>query len=147
MIRSNRHNIEEIIANALRTLKWQIVEEFCCLDSEGSNRRVDILVYNEQTRCGLLIDPTIRFENSDDQASEVHDEKKRIYEPCVSDIKLKCKLKDVIGLLIGARGTLPKFFHDFCNRFKLTSIMDDVALEAVRGSYKILQNHFYDPHK
>lgn len=54
----------------------------------------------------------------------------------MNDLKLKYKLKDleVMGILIGARGTLPKIFHDFCKKFKITSIMDDVAIKAIRGS-------------
>ena len=87
-----------------------------------------------------------RFDESQPEA--VNDEKQRLYEPCIPDIQFKCKLKklEVIGLLLGARGTIPKFFVDFCKQFKINnSVIEDIVIESVGGSSKILHNHTDDP--
>lgn len=64
----------------------------------------------------LFIDPTIRFESSDDQTSEVNEEKKRIYER-VNASRSKWNLNGlkVISILIGARSrysTKRNFFNN-----------------------------------
>lgn len=151
LLRHNRHNrMVRILANALREKKWQVLEEFQCLSSNGSIRRVDIIAYDEQSRNGYIIDPTVRYENDVNQETEVNEEKKRIYEPCVADIQAKVKLKniEVIGLFIGARGTITTHLKDFCTKFKIpNSIVEEIAIEAVRGSCRIYNNHIYDPTK
>ncbi|KAJ4440267.1 hypothetical protein ANN_08406, partial [Periplaneta americana] len=58
----------------------------------GSTRRVDILAYNANTKQGIIVDPTIRFEVECHQSAEVHLEKKSIYEPTVNYFKLKYAL-------------------------------------------------------
>lgn len=145
LLRHVRHNkMVTIMAKTLRESKWKIVEEFACLSDNGSSRRVDIIAYNEDTRNGYILDPTVRYENGLLQPQEVDEEKKRIYEPCILDIQKKLKLKklEVIGLFIGARGTISTFFIDFCKQFKIqNSIIEEIAVEAIRGSCKIYNNH------
>ncbi|KAJ4452120.1 hypothetical protein ANN_03637 [Periplaneta americana] len=58
----------------------------------GSTRRVDILAYNADTKQGIIVDPTIRFEVECHQLVEVHFEKKSIYEPTINYFKLKYAL-------------------------------------------------------
>ncbi|KAJ4435843.1 hypothetical protein ANN_18462 [Periplaneta americana] len=97
----------------------------------GSTRRVDILAYNADTKKGIIVDPTIRFEVGCHQSAEVHLEKKSIYEPTVNYFKLKYALihAEVFGLLIGARGTIPAFFEEFRRQFALpTSLRDDIVI-------------------
>ncbi|KAJ4446821.1 hypothetical protein ANN_13519 [Periplaneta americana] len=55
---------------------------------------------------------TDRFETHADQPHEVDSEKKRISEPSIPFYKDKYSLSyiDVIGLMVGARGTIPSFF-------------------------------------
>ena len=56
------------------------------------------------------MDPTIRYEGNDTQATELDEEKRNIYEPCVPDLMLKYRIASfdikVIGLYIGARGAV-----------------------------------------
>ncbi|KAJ4429741.1 hypothetical protein ANN_21945 [Periplaneta americana] len=101
--------------NSLRNKGWIVEEEISCLAENGSTRRVDILAYNADTKQGIIVDPTIRFEVECHQSAEVHLEKKSIYEPTVNYFKLKYGLihVEVFGLLIGARGTIPAFFEEF----------------------------------
>lgn len=151
LLRHNRHNkMVNNLATSLRENKWKVIVEFPCLSQDGSNRRVDIIAYDEESRNGFIIDPTVRYESDLLQPQNVNEEKQRIYEPCILDIQQRCKLKklEVIGLFIGARGTISTFFKDFCKRFKIpNSIIEEVAIEAVRGSCKIYNNHIYDPTK
>lgn len=81
---NRQYNIVKIIATALRKFNCQVDEEFYCLDSEGSNGRVDILAYNKDTRCVFIIDPPIRLKIV---TFEVHDDEKK--RPCVNGIKSK----------------------------------------------------------
>ena len=96
------------------------------------------------------MDPTIRFECDINQAELVNEEKKRIYEPCIPDILAKCKLKniEIIGVFIGARGTITNFFKDFSMKFKIPkSTLEDICINVVRGSIRIYHHHIYDPNK
>ncbi|KAJ4450631.1 hypothetical protein ANN_02060 [Periplaneta americana] len=109
------HLVRSKIAAALRNKGWIVEEEISCLAENGSTRRVDILAYNADTKQGIIVDPTIRFEVECHQSAEVHHEKKSIYEPTVNYFKLKYALihVEVFGLLIGARGTIPAFSKNF----------------------------------
>ncbi|KAJ4426871.1 hypothetical protein ANN_26670 [Periplaneta americana] len=91
------------------------------------------------TKQGIIVDPTIRFEVECHQSAEVHLEKKSIYEPTLNYFKLKYALihVEVFGLLIGARGTIPAFFEEFRRQFTLpTSLRDDIVIIVL----KILPN-------
>ncbi|KAJ4431540.1 hypothetical protein ANN_20139 [Periplaneta americana] len=76
----------------VRTKGWIVEEEISCLAENGSTRRADILAYNADTKQGIIVDPTIRFEVGCHQSAEVHLEKKSIYEPTVNYFKLKYAL-------------------------------------------------------
>ncbi|KAJ4436285.1 hypothetical protein ANN_18916 [Periplaneta americana] len=136
LLRNSRHHlVRSKIAAALRNKGWIVEEEISCLAENGSTRRVDILAYNADTKQGIIVDPTIRFEVGCHQSAEVHHEKKSIYEPTVNYIKLKYALihVEVFGLLVGARGTIPAFFEEFRRQFALpTSLRDDIVIIAKR---------------
>ncbi|KAJ4438440.1 hypothetical protein ANN_14385 [Periplaneta americana] len=89
------------IAAALRNKGWIVEEEISCPAENRSTRRVDILAYNADTKQGIIVDPTIRFEVECHQSAEVHLEKKSIYEPTVNYFKLKYALIHVEVLLYG----------------------------------------------
>ncbi|KAJ4448437.1 hypothetical protein ANN_10453 [Periplaneta americana] len=82
LLRNSRHHlIRSKIAAALRNKGWIVEDEISYLAENGSTRRVDILAYNADTKQGIIVDPTIRFEVECLQSAEVHLEKKSIYEP------------------------------------------------------------------
>ncbi|KAJ4436920.1 hypothetical protein ANN_17052 [Periplaneta americana] len=112
LLRIDRHNkIRAMIANELRrTDKYEVYEEIGCLSADGSTRRADIIIMDKKKNCGLILDPTVRFENSEEQSREVCKEKRAIYLPCCSDLGSKYNIKtwDVTGIMIGARGTIPR---------------------------------------
>lgn len=58
--------------------------------------------------------------------------------------KFNLKSIEVIGLFIGARGTIPTFFENFRKKFDLPkSLCHDIALSAIKGSCHIFHNHLY----
>jgi hypothetical protein len=149
--RNTRHHfIRSLIATELRNLNLEVYEEIHVNGQNDSNRRIDIFAMNQSKEIGYIIDPTIRMEYSNDQALLVNEEKKNIYTPCVQDIKLRYKFKhnvEVIGLFIGARGTITKFCEQVLTKqLKLPKeICNQIALAAVKGSVSILKHHLYNP--
>ncbi|KAJ4449196.1 hypothetical protein ANN_00593 [Periplaneta americana] len=89
---SRHHLIRSKIAVALRNKGWIVEEKISCLAEIVSTRRVDILAYNADTKQGIIVDPTIRFDLGCHQSAEVHHEKKSIYETTVNYFKLKYAL-------------------------------------------------------
>jgi hypothetical protein len=147
LLRNARHHaVRSAIAEAIRAKGWNVEEEIHCLAEGGSNRRLDILAYNKETKTGTIIDPTIRFETHKNQPDEVNIEKRKIYEPCEKYLKEKYELNsiNVIGLMIGSRGTITKLFVDIMNQFGLPSkFKNDIVILVLKGSHKIIQNHLY----
>lgn len=149
LLRNTRHHtIRNTIANAFRKRynTWEVHEEVHCLSSDGSTRRVDILLIERQTNKGIILDPTIRYEVNLNQPSEVDVEKKQIYEPTYEYFKQHFKISkmEVIGLFIGSRGTLSKFFVDFWKQYDLDrSFFKIIIHETLRGSIIIMRNHLY----
>jgi hypothetical protein len=147
LLRNSRHHrIRTSIANAFRNRGLSVYEEVHCNSDDGSNRRVDIIAFDEESRNGFIVDPTVRIESSEDQPEDVNLEKKGIYNPCLPDLREKYNLMslEVTGIFVGARGTITKFFQAFCKEHKLPKqLLEDVAIIAVKGSHQILTNHLY----
>ncbi|GAU93514.1 hypothetical protein RvY_05444 [Ramazzottius varieornatus] len=148
LLRNARHNkIRTTIAEALRGKDGlKVYEEVPCIAEKYSSRRVDIIIIDRGKSQAWIVDPTVRYEGGDQQATEVDNEKKRIYEPCVRDLKGKYWMEEyeveVIGLYVGARGTISRFFVDFCSRFSLPKdLINRVVTSVLKGSCSILHNH------
>ena len=123
-----------------------VYEEVHCVSENGSNRRIDIIAIDLTSKTGTVIDPTVRMESSSSQPQDVDKEKCEIYEPCIPYLLSKYQLAsiEVIGLLVGARGTITSFFEEFRRRFKLPcSLRDQIVLTTVKGSSQILMHHLY----
>jgi hypothetical protein len=147
LLRNHRHHeVRSIIAKHLRKQGWTVFEEVTCLMEGGSSKRVDIWCYNESTNEGYILDPTVRLETSAQQPQEVDIEKKSHYVPCIPYFREKYKIDniEVTGLLVGARGTITKFFEEFRKKFKLSKIIiEEIVISCIRNSCKILHNHLY----
>ena len=110
------------------------------------NLRIDIIFINPVTREGCILDPTVRLESDKGQAEEVDAEKRSIYEATVPYFKAKYDARklSVVGLFVGARGTIPLFFKTFCRNFNLDNLfIDRISILALKGSIYILRNHLY----
>ncbi|KAJ4445700.1 hypothetical protein ANN_12385 [Periplaneta americana] len=119
----------------------QVEEKVFCLATNGSSRRIDIIAYPQTTKKGYIIDPTIRIETGSSQPEDVNKEKINIYLPTVDYFKAKYQLEDieVIGLLIGARGVIPKFFESFRKTFELPqTLTTDIITSVLKRSCQIL---------
>lgn len=145
LLRNARHHtVRSKIANAFKAFGWLVYEEVSCLAVDGSTRRVDIIAMQKNSKHGLIIDPTIRFEQNHDQSLSVDAEKKKIYDPTIPYFLDKYQLNhvEVVGLFIGARGTITKFFETFRKKYGLpTSLRDDIVMTVLKKSCQILQNH------
>ena len=113
-----------MIADEFRQKEWDVSEEVTCIRNEDSSRRIDIIAIDRKNKVAHILDPTVRYEAGENQAAEMNEEKRRIYVPCVPDLTERYRLQgfdvEVIGLYIGARGAVPKFFVDFCNKYFLS---------------------------
>jgi hypothetical protein len=119
-----------------------------CLAENGSTKRIDIIIISKLTKKGYILDPTVRFESAKDQPSDVNMEKKAHYEPTIGYFKSKYDLDsiEVIGLMVGARGTITDFFVRFLRDFKIysKSLVNEIVLVALKGAVQILHNHLYN---
>ncbi|KAJ4444029.1 hypothetical protein ANN_05818 [Periplaneta americana] len=144
-LRNIRHHaVRSMLAEALKEVGFTAHQEVQGLATQGSVRRIDIIAIKNNS--AYILDPTIRFETHADQPHEVDSEKKRIYEPTIPFYKDKYSLShiDVIGLMVGARGTIPCFFANKCKNLGLTHIIvKEIAINALKGSIQILRNHLY----
>ena len=146
-LRNTRHHtIRSMIADALRKWQYEVHEEVHGISQDGSCRRFDIIAITPGSSTGFIIDPTIRNESHKEQPEEVHSEKCRIYDPTIRFYSEKYGLTSitVIGLMVGARGTIPQLFVKFCRQFHLhNDFIYNISLAAIRGSLAILRNHLY----
>ena len=87
-----------------------------------------------------IIDPTISFEVSSNQPEVVNIEKKIIYESTVPYFLTKYNLDTitVTGLFFGSRGTIFKFFVNWCKKYKIQRKVKD---EIIKNSVAVLRNH------
>jgi len=138
-----------MIANEFRNQGYEVYEEEHCIAEGGSNKRIDILAIDRKKDIGFILDPTIRMEDGLSQPTDVDSEKRQHYEPTVPYFKEHYRLSEieVIGLMIGARGTIPEFFVSFAKRFKLpSSLLLRIVTSVLKDSVHILHNHLYTQH-
>ena len=133
-------------AQVFRERKFHVYEEVHGVSETGSHRRVDIIAVQPDSSSAIIIDPTIRWEINDDQPILVHREKCSIYELTTQYYRKKYHLTsiEVVGLMIGARGTITDFFVKFCRRSKIhNAFIKKVARCILKGSLLILRNNLY----
>ncbi|KAJ4437697.1 hypothetical protein ANN_17842 [Periplaneta americana] len=116
---SRHYRIRSMIAEALRKKGFTVHEEVHGISQEGSCRRIDMLAIPPGSTSAYIIDPSVKFKAQEQQPAEIHYEKCRIYEPTVPFYLEKYHLTsiEVVGLMVGARGTIPRLFVTFCKKF------------------------------
>jgi hypothetical protein len=89
-----------------------------CISEDGSNRKVDIIVFDKETRNGLIIYLTVLIKSSYDQPEDVNMEKQGIYNPCLHDLRGKYNLMflEVTGIFVGAKGTIKQILPKVLER-------------------------------
>ncbi|KAJ4445342.1 hypothetical protein ANN_07147 [Periplaneta americana] len=110
-----------------------------CVASEGGGiRRADIVGLDKTNSKGFILDPTVRFEMSQTQPSEVNKEKQQMYEPTIPYFREKYQMKgtwEVHGLMIGARGTIPRSTVNNIKTFGIHDIIPKIITSSIKGSY------------
>ncbi|KAJ4435340.1 hypothetical protein ANN_17951 [Periplaneta americana] len=90
LLRNNRHHrVRGAIACLLRNNGWEVHEEVHCISEDDPHRRADLIAINRQQQKAIIIDPTIRMERDLNQAHQVDQEKRAIYEPCIPYLSAK----------------------------------------------------------
>ncbi|KAJ4451174.1 hypothetical protein ANN_02616 [Periplaneta americana] len=134
---SRHHNIRKLIAQALRNKSFEVHEEVHCVASEGGGiRRADIVALDKTNSKGFILDPTVRFEMSQTQPSEVNKEKQQIYEPTIPYFREKYQMEgtwEVHGLMIGARGTIPRSTVNTIKTFGIHDIIPKIITSTIKG--------------
>lgn len=111
---------------------------------------MDTLAFDPRSNKAYIIDPTIRYEHNDDMDAKVEEEKRRIYEPCIADLKRRYdneygdRQYEVLGIWMGARGTVGKSLVALFERFDLPmNRLPDMAEKVLSDSIRIIHNHIY----
>ena len=76
--------------------------------------------------------------------------KNETYVPTTAYYKEKYQLSniEVIGLMVGARGTITSFFTKTCKSLDLNNkFVVKIAMSAIKGSIRILRKHQYGSDK
>ena len=148
---ARHHKLKYALAAMLRERGLQTIDEAGCSDASGGSRFIDILAFEPSpSRKAYIVDPTVRYEANEEINEIVQAEKAAIYAPCIPDLQRRYKDEfgqrdyEVIGLWLGARGTIGKGLLNFFERFgfderRLPQLAEQVISESVR----IIHNHVY----
>jgi hypothetical protein len=136
LINARHHHIRRIIASDMEKQGYEVHEEVHTL-----SRRIDIIAIDRRNKKAYVIDPTVRIKFNTSQPQAVQAEKQSIYNPCCEDLQHKYNLNfpiEVIGLMVGSRGTIPTDFHSLSRPLILSksTIYD-------KGSCRIPHSHLY----
>lgn len=149
LLRNSRHHtVRSAIATVLRRQSWEVHEEVHCIAENGSHRRADIVAINRKEHRGLILDPTVRMEESSEQALRVSEEKEAIYRPCIPHFSESYNLPldawEVKGLLFGARGVGYKSTTLLLQSLGFTQEnIVNICNNILRDSLHILHSHLY----
>lgn len=120
------------------------------MDNTNSTRRIDIVAFEPNSNRAFLIDPTVRYETNQDLDEIVQKEKTLIYERCIQNLSSRYlpifgpRQYEVLGIWMGARGTISKSMTQFFERFKLDkTILPDIAESIISDSIKMIHYHIY----
>ncbi|KAJ4426632.1 hypothetical protein ANN_26430 [Periplaneta americana] len=130
------------IPDALRSKNLDVHEEVHCIADGGSNRRLDIIAINRNKQTAEIIDPTIRFEISTTQPSEVNEEKKKIYEPTIQYLSAKYNIEKNHSYrsLLRSERHHPESLCKVEEKYKLTrDLQDAIVTTIIKFSVAIFQ--------
>lgn len=145
------HKIKHILTDLLHDKNFDCFEEVHAIDEAGSSRFADIVAFKKHDKKAYILDPTVRYENNDiDQAKQVDQEKKTIYNSCIPFFQQKYTSRYgnrnyiVQGLLFGARGTIYQFVADFLQQLGINkSHLETIAENVISDSVGIIHHHIY----
>ena len=152
MFAARHHRVKHRLNSLLTSNGFTCFDEAWCTDSQGSEKRADIIAFENNTKKAYVIDPTVRFETNDDDLDEkIQKEKDEIYGTCFADLEKRYagfgkREWKVIGLWFGARGTISKGVKKFFADFGLPmDMLPEIAESVLSDSIHILNRHIYTP--
>ena len=147
---ARHHRLKHALAAMLSEKGLVTVDETYCHDSIGGDRFIDILAFEPSpSRRAYIVDPTIRYETNEQVDEAVQAEKSEIYAPCVPNpagaIQRKFRREyEVIGVWLGARGTVSRSLLNLFEKFKLDkNRLPQLAEQVIADSVRIIHNHIY----
>ena len=147
---ARHHKVKHWIADLLTKKGFSCFDEVTTRDGNNSTRRVDIVAFEPNSNRAYLIDPTVRYETNQDLDEIVQEEKAQIYGTCIQNLQSKYEPTygnrnyEVIGLWLGARGSISHGMVEFFERFKLDkTILPDIAETVISESIKMIHYHIY----
>ena len=150
LLRNTRHHkLKFKLADLLKDKGYQCMIEAQCIDGQGRNRFVDILAVKPGSPTAFIIDPTIRWESNQDVGALVQVDKEEKYTSCGPDLRRRYKELgnkecQVIGLWVGARGTISTQMVAFFDRFGLDrKLLPEIAESVMVDSVHMLHHHIY----
>lgn len=151
-LRNNAHHkIRSSLAHLLKEQKWEVYEEVNCEaileDGSRQNRRADIVALDRLKNCGMILDPTLRWEtNNESQDIDINEEKRSIYVPTIPYFREKYGINNwtVSGLWFGVRGTASPFLkHFFLTNNLPRRRLEELCLTVMKDTLHIIQKHLY----
>ena len=154
LLRNQRHHkLKNRLADLLREKGFQCTVEAHCVDGLGSNRFIDILAVKPGSHTAFIVDPTVRYESNHDVAAEVQADKEGTYLSCIPDLRRKYrqignKTVEVVGLWMGARGTISSQFLAFFDRVGLDrKHLPELAVTVLADSVGMIHHHISGPER
>lgn len=152
LITARHHSVKYQIIELLRGKGHICFEEVYAVDTDGTSRFSDIVAFDPNSMEAHIIDPTIRYETSNqEQDKMVQEEKKSIYEKCIPFYNEKYVPKfgprswTVHGLFFGGRGSYGKSVIDFFTKFKLEKAkLNELSELILSKTIHIINQHIYN---
>ena len=114
--------------------------------THGSNRYLDLLVFDPGSNRAYIIDPTVRYESNEDVGQAVQHEKQAKYRTCTRDVMNRYPQYgrpdfEVFGLWVGSRGVIPRRMVDFFEKFSLGKVwLVDIAEKVLSASIRMVHH-------
>ena len=121
------------------------------VDGFGSIRYADIIAIDKNSPNAYILDPTVRYENNEEDQDEIiASEKRNIYESCIPDCMNKyssygLKNWSVVGLWFGTRGTVGQSVIKFFEEQHLDkNRLVEISTRILSDSINIIHRHIYN---
>lgn len=136
---------------SLRAKRFTCFVEVYAIDTDGQSRFSDIIAFHPTTNDAYIIDPTIRYESSNEEQDKVvRQEKESIYSKCIPFYEEKyleafgTRNWSVRGLWFGGRGAIGPSVIEFFNECKLDMAeLKKLSEEILMKTIHIINNHIY----
>ena len=105
--------------------------------------RPDLTIVDENRHC-TVIEVTCPYEISKKYLQQREEEKRAKYKRLVQHelSQVECETGEVVSIVIGSMGTIPKKTNENLKKMKLTRQREALQMTVMKGSVNILNSHF-----